>query len=422
MRKNRQTRRGSVAVLAAVCLTGVMSFAALALDAALLHNDRRSAQAAADASAMAAASNMFANYRTNKGTDPSGSASNEAFATALANGFNNDGTTNTVVVNIPPLNGPFIGIPGYAEVIITQNQARGFSTIWGSGTIAVKARAVARGRWVPKNDGILVLDPTSSGSLSSNGGAAANTTGSIIVDSSSASGGVVTGGGALTSPEFDFTGNPGWSTSGGGTFTGTIFSNQPPTPDPLAYLPEPSASALGLTQQATKGVKLTNGAGSLSLQPGVYTGGINVTGGSLTMAPGIYIMDGGGFGFSGQGNLTAQGVMIVNLPTSNADTISITGSGVIQLSPLTSGIYQGISLWQQRSSTNTLTLAGGGAGSDLEGTFYAQHGTLKVSGGNGLAVGSQYISWDLNIMGGGGLFINWNPNQVAPLRTLQLVE
>src|SRR5262249_10078747 len=158
--KSEQTRRGTVAVLMALCLMGVMGFAALSLDAALLHNDRRSAQAAADAAALAAANNLFANYRTNLGADPTGSAANEARAAAAADGFNTDGTTSTVVVNIPPLSGDHVGQVGYAEVIITQYQQRAFSAIWGSDALIVKARAVARGTWLPSNNGILVLDPT----------------------------------------------------------------------------------------------------------------------------------------------------------------------------------------------------------------------------------------------------------------------
>jgi hypothetical protein len=52
-------------------------------------------------------------------------------------------------------------------------------------------------------------------------------------------------------------------------------------------------------------------------------------------------MDGGGFGFSGTGSLNAPGVMIVNAPQSKSDTISITGTGTVNISPMTSGIYQG---------------------------------------------------------------------------------
>jgi hypothetical protein len=418
MRNSRHPRRGTVAVLAAVCLAGLLGFAALALDAALLQQDRRGAQGAADSAALAAASNLFANWRTNTGQDPWGAAANEALAAAAANGFNNDGVNSNVTVNIPPLSGDHVGQAGYVEVIVQQFQQRAFSSIWGSTSVSVQARAVARGMWVPHNIGILVLDPASSGSLTSNGGSSVTTNAKIIVDSSSASATVVTGGGALTAPEFDITGVPGTSTSGGGTINGTVLDNQVPTPDPLAYLPEPDPT--NMTVQSKKTVKLQN-QGSLSLQPGVYQGGINVTGGDLTLAPGIYYMDGGGFSFSGTGSLTANGVMIVNAPKSNSDVVNITGTGTINLSPMTTGIYQGISLWQTRTSTNTLTVSGGGAGS-VTGTFYAQHGTLKVSGGGGSSVGSQYISWDVTLTGNGNFGIVWSPDAVAPEKDFQLVE
>jgi hypothetical protein len=340
-------------------------------------------------------------------------------AAAAANGFANDGVASVVTVNIPPQSGDFVGQAGYVEVVVQQFQRRAFSAIWSRDPISVKARAVARGMWTAGNFGILVLDPVSSGSLSSNGGSSVTTNVKIIVDSNSATATVVTGGGVLTAPEYDITGVPGTSTSGtGAAINGTIKDGQVPTPDPLAYLPEPDPSTM--TVQATKTVKLQN-QGSLSLQPGVYQGGINVTGGNLTLAPGIYYMEGGGFSFSGTGSLNAPGVMIVNAPQSNADTINVTGTGAINLSPITTGIYQGISFWQSRSSSNTLTVSGGGSGA-ITGTFYAQHGTMKVSGGGGQSVGSQYISWDVVLSGNGNFTIDWTPPNVAPNKLFQLVE
>ena len=142
------------------------------------------------------------------------------------------------------------------------------------------------------------------------------------------------------------------------------------------------------------------------------------------MQPGIYYMDGGGFSFSGQGNLNAQGVMIVNNPQQSSDTISISGSpgASIVLTPMTTGPYQGISLWQTRTSTNTISVSGNGS-STISGTFYAQHGTLNVTGNGGSDVlGAQYISYDLKISGNAGYNLNWNAAQVARLRKLYLVE
>jgi hypothetical protein len=113
--------------------------------------------------------------------------------------------------------------------------------------------------------------------------------------------------------------------------------------------------------------------------------------------------------------------MIVNGPQKNSDVISITGTGTVNISPMTSGIYQGISFWQTRTSTNTLTISGGGSGA-VTGTFYAQHGVLKVSGGGGSSVGSQYISWNVVMSGNGNFTIAWDPNAVAPVKFLQLTE
>src|SRR5207248_2527103 len=150
------------------------------------------------------------------------------------------------------------------------------------------------------------------------------------------------------------------------------------------------------------------------LSPGVYQGGISVSGqGMLNMAPGIYYMDGGGFSFTGQGGMSASGVMIYNAPQSNSDNVSINGSGSITLSPMTTGTYRGISIFQARSSSNTVSISGNGS-SSYSGTFYVAGGTLSITGnGTGDVIGSQYISYDLSIGGNGSFSINWTENLAA---------
>src|SRR5262249_32638166 len=153
------------------------------------------------------------------------------------------------------------------------------------------------------------------------------------------------GGGSVSAPEFDITG--GWTTTGGGSFVGPIYTGKAPTPDPLAELPIPDPN--NMTVQSKKKIQYTNG--TTSLQPGVYKGGISVSGtGSLNLSPGIYYMDGGGFSFSGQGSLTGLGVMIYNAPgNGNSSGISVSGLGSMVLSGPTSGIYQGITFFQDRT-------------------------------------------------------------------------
>src|SRR5215831_17708785 len=144
----QQRRRGTVAVLVAICLTVILGIVAIAVDGGLLMEDRRQVQAAADAAALAAAIDLYNNYSTNYGLDPSGTAAKSAQTTAAANGFANN-VNATVVVNIPPKSGPFAGnTNGYAEVIIQTSQQRAFSRIFGNDNLTVTGRAVARGQWV----------------------------------------------------------------------------------------------------------------------------------------------------------------------------------------------------------------------------------------------------------------------------------
>jgi hypothetical protein len=185
MRSERRTnaRRGLTAPLVAVCLIVLMSVVAIALDGGLLFDQRQRVQAAADAAALAAVENLYYNWQANSGKDTGGTALAAALANASANGYNNDGATSIVTVRIPPTTGAFVGLDGYAEVIIQFNQKRGFSAIFGGGDIPVRGRAVARGLWVPFNDGIIVLHPTAPSALFANGNGTVKVQGaSIIVD------------------------------------------------------------------------------------------------------------------------------------------------------------------------------------------------------------------------------------------------
>jgi Flp pilus assembly protein TadG len=415
MSKQEKKRVGSVTVMVSVCLIGLLSFVALSIDGGLFMDRKQQVQSAADAAALAAVEDLFLNWNYNKGLDPNGTAAAAAVASAAANGF----SSPPPVVNIPPQAGPFAGTPGYAEVIITYSQQRYFSRVFGSDNVTISARAVAQGVWAAPKVGILVLNPTAPGSLTDTGGGSVTVTGApLIVDSNSPTAITTTGGGNITATEIDVVGVPG--ISGGGVSAGTLNSGVQPTPDPLAYLPEPNPSTMTSYNQ----VHLTNG--TQTIYPGVYNGGISVTGNgqtpTLIMSPGIYYMNGGGFSLSGGANLVANGVMIFNAPQKNSDVISISGSGSVTLSPPTTGIYTGISLFQQRSSTYTVSVTGNG-GSSITGTFYVAGGTLSVTGnGTNNVLGAQYISYNLTVNGGGGFTVAWNPNQVARTRIIKLVE
>jgi Flp pilus assembly protein TadG len=423
MPRNR-TRRGAIVVLVAFCLAAILAFVAIAIDGGSLLEERRQAQATADAAALAAAESLFLNYPKDGGMDLGNKAQAAALASAAANGFNNDGTRSNVTVRTSPqayLGGPNQGTPlpkGYVEITVQYNQPRYFSSVIGMGDIPVTARAVGRGKWEPAFVGIHVLDLYAKASLNSVGGSAATVTGGAktIVNSNDPAA-AITNGGTVTASELDVTGGIN-STGQGGGFFGNINLGTPPQPDPLRNIPEPDPSTLPIASNN----KTQYANGDHTLSPGVYKGGISISGkGNLTLLPGIYYMDGGGFSMSGQGNLYADGVMIFNAPKATSDSISITGSGSVYLTPPTSGLYQGLTLFQDRQSTATLSVSGGG-GTFITGTFYAADALMKISGGGASQIGSQFISRFLEIDGNGALNINYNPNQAIPRRVLGLVE
>jgi putative Flp pilus-assembly TadE/G-like protein len=418
-RPRRKSRRGAIVVMVALSLGFLLAFVAIAVDGGWLLELRRKSQATADAAALAAAETLFREYPQYRGLDVKGNAANAARSIAAANGFENDGTTSVVNVRTAPekySGGPNLGKPipaGVAEVVVQYNQKRYFASILGSGTLPVPARAVAAGSWKAADVAIHVLDLHRGGSLNATGESSVTVRGAKVIVNSDAYDAASSNGGVITAPSFDITG--GSAVSGGkGGFNGDLNYGTPPEPDPLRNIPQPVATG------GQNKVQFSNGVRTVS--PGAYRGGISVSGkGSLKMEPGIYFMDGGGFNFSGQGSLNANGVMIYNAPTKSSDVVSITGTGSIIMSPPTQGTYKGLTLFQDRASSNTMTVSGGGY-MDITGTFYAAGGTLKVGGGGDGRVGSQYISRFLEIVGNGGLRIDYDPEKAIPARTLHLTE
>jgi hypothetical protein len=254
-------RRATVALLVAISLVALAAVAALALDAGVLQDDRRRLQGAADAAALAAADDLYQHYGTANGLDPNSTAAASARASASANGYA-DGTAATVTVNIPPTSGHFVGKAGYAEVIIAYNQPRYFSSAFGSGTLPVKARAVARGTWAAVADGIIVLDPKAPSALNAHGNGNLYVSGApVIVNSSDSNAATAQGNGLLEAPNFYVTGN--YTTNGNAQFVGTMTTASRPVPDPLRYLPAPDPSTLPTGNSSTSSSSGgTSGSGS----------------------------------------------------------------------------------------------------------------------------------------------------------------
>ena len=169
--------------------------------------------------------------------------------------------------------------------------------------------------------------------------------GSIIVDSTSNTSIVSSGSPSITAPVLDLSGKIAYSGTNPNKATVTN-TGQPNTPDPLAGIAAPSSS--GMTVQSSSALSLS-GSTARTLNPGVYNGGISLSGSSsVTLNPGVYYINGGGISMSGSSSLSGSGVFIYN---TGSGAINLSGSGSISLSPMTSGTYAGITVFQDRSSS-----------------------------------------------------------------------
>jgi hypothetical protein len=413
---------------------------ALALDSGMLYDRERHAQATADGAALAAAADVYLTYAntsaTDDGKDPSGKAATTARAFAAANGYPDDGVTADVDVNIPPTSGPYANKPGFAEVLITYHQPRGFSGIFGTGKLKVGARAVARAHSDANGIGILILDPTGAQALYVGGGSIGSVPkADVVVNSTSLSAAYGEGSTArLTARSFQVTGRA----SQAGQLVGPMQTGVPPTPDPFRHLPPPDPSTM-VARTKTLATKVDKGFGYIDyyLKPGVYDGGLSFDGkSSVFMEPGVYYMRGntagGGFKFLGNVStrLQADGVMIYNDRGTNTQTdparadypnVSLSGQASVNWTPPTTGIYNGMSFFQARGQSITTSIGGGGA-LTIRGALYSADGQVDIIGSGTSYIGDMFVVYRLLMKGNGQYTVPLETGPVVPVRDLGLVE
>ncbi len=243
-----------------------------------------------------------------------------------------------------------------------------------------------------------------------------------------------TGNGTLKAPEFDITG--GYVVSGSGQMltspvANNILTGVHPTPDPLAYLPEPTQPPAGTMTKTSLG----QGNTQYTLTPGSYSNLPNFGSGDVVIFQqasagngGIYYLTAGGLNSQGASLTmdpnTTGGIMIYNAGTGTNDKINITGnsSGTVNLSPLTNGPYTGLTIFQARDASEDVQIAGNG-NFTIYGTFYASDALLKITGNGAVSnIGSQYVSLDLSLSGNGNVAITWTGQLLARTRIITLVE
>jgi hypothetical protein len=376
---------GQTVVVFAITILALLFMVGLAVDVGILFVAHRTAQEAADAGAYGGALVLYQNGSTVDARDA-------AVADIQRNGFvdgADEGRTR-VFVNLPPTSGPHAADSRYVEVII-EAQVRTL-LVPGQGTLnSVVVRGVGGTAPAGLAYALMVLNSNENAALKISGQGSLSVTGAgIQVNSSSCPAVQVSGSGSILAPSTEVVGCV--QQSGSGTVTPPATIGVQSDPDPFAGLAGPSTTGLPVYGPTSIGDD-----GTYTLQPGVYSEGIQFSGnGIVYLMPGVYILKEKGLQVSGNGELRVhgsaapeQGVLLYNTikgyPASTPDScdkIQFSGNGVIELraSSLSSDPWKGMLIFQDRRCTKEMQISGNGGFHDVTGTIYLPQAPLQISG------------------------------------------
>ena len=392
---------GNILVLTSLTMMAILGFVGFANDVGVLYWNKRKIQAAADYAAIAGSTEL--NYALVDNSTVAAAAK----AAAAQNGFTDGQDGVTITVNNGPTVGPHAGDSEYVEVIVQRKSPTFFLRIFNDNFVTVSARAV--GGFGGGQGCVFALGSTGT-DISVSGGASITSDKCQIFDNSSDPKALTVSNGAeLTAKQIGIVG--GYSVSGSGIVSPSPVTGIIASTDPLAYLQPPIVSG------ACSAKISINGSSPTTLNPGCYSS-ISWSGsGNLTFNPGTYEFT-GNVQLTGSGNLNGNGVTFYISPTGS---ISAT-NGVMNLTAPTSGTYNSILLYQDRSNSTNISFSGQG-GSTLTGIFYAPTAALSFTGSSS---GTQYnislVSKSVSLSGQATLQNYSLVNGSSPLGAPKLVE
>jgi Flp pilus assembly protein TadG len=262
----------------------------------------------------------------------------------------------------------------------------------------------------------LTLHLNGSGSFNVTDSSGSGNAGIVVDSSSSPAANIIGGAGTITAPSIGVVG-----TASGSGFQPTPTQGIQPVPDPLGYLMPPTPVT------TTIGPNISLNGGNEIIPPGNYNN-IAVGGnGTLTLESGTYFIT-GAFTVGGTGGASVQqagGVLLYFTCSSGGQivacasggqaggSLSLGGTGSMNFSPMTTGPYANLTVFQDRNDNAGMSLSGT-PGLSLNGTLYAKDAALALNGTGG-TIDSLIVVNSASISGHGSVTVNYDASQNVTL-------
>ena len=476
----RSGEQGQILVLFVLGLVVILAVGALLLDGANSLVTRRRLQNVGDAAALAGANAIHAtgsmHVCSTVSNSPPGAPRADIIAAVNASIATNwpsfpSGNVTITCAQDALYNNQAVKV----DLTIAASNFLGNAIGYGGTTVATTSTAL-NGQIAGSSYSVVLLDPSNSSwpnqrkgcpSLLISGGPTLNFGGSVFVDSActSANGGAFGTNG--NSASVTFSSGKGLYAVGGYdpgplTITPAPITGATAIADPLIDL-EPVNYA-SMTVRSASQLVLNNT--TQVLQPGVYTGGIQLKNSSIALLrPGIYVFDGGGLDVGAQASVCSIsatsiatncssfatdcpdytcGVLLFNRGTASGSgamgQITAGAGATVKLRAYddraNAGVgfeYRNLLIWQSATPAPSSSYAqpviqlNGGGSVEISGTVYAPSARVDMGGGSGGAGGSttltlQFIAWDLAMSGNSTFTFNYSDADFARPKDYGLVQ
>jgi hypothetical protein len=411
---------GAAAVVIAIIFPILVGGMGLGAETGYWYVTQRKLQHAVDVSAHAGGARLRA-----------GDSKSQIDAAALNIALNTglSASVGTILVNSPPTQGSKVGDARSLEVVLTEVHPRLFSSVFSSTPVTVKTRAVSS---IVANSKacVLALSSVASGAVTVTGSTNVNLQSCDVASNSNSSNSFLMSGSAALSAGCVYAVGQAVTTSGLTlSQCAAIKTDAPVVRDPYADVAEPAA--IGSCRNRSVGTP--NGSTTITpsdnqpsgVKSARFCSGLDLKG-SVTFAPGLYIIEGGSMTVNGGDPNSNSVVQLsgtnVTFYFVNGGSLKLTAKATLNLSARTSDPFSGILFFGSRTSAGASSTITGSSGSTLQGAVYMPQSNIQFTGNSATSSGcTQVIGLTVTFSGNSSLQSNCTGSGTRTIETNETV-